>query len=175
MPAKDGHDAVPPLGDSVAELAPTCEAAIRQNTTMDIYEEYFSGDAVDHSSEPPSAKGLAVFRDPHSVKRTATSIDWHPEGPSKIAVSYSILSFQDPRFMNERMPVQSYIWDIMNPNTPDCELIPGPRAPRTPPLPCARACDACGRPPPPQPRRCAACASTPRTRTRSSAARTTAW
>lgn len=168
MPAKDGHDAVPPLGDSVAELAPTCEGAIRQNNTMDIYEEYFSGDAVDHSSEPPSAKGLAVFRDPHSVKRTATSIDWHPEGPSKIAVSYSILSFQDPRFMNERMPAQSYIWDIMNPNTPDCELIPGPHP--APAAPRGRACDT--RPAPPQPRRCAACASTPRTRTPSSAART---
>jgi hypothetical protein len=25
---------------------------------------------VDHSSEPPSAKGLAVFRDPSEIKRT---------------------------------------------------------------------------------------------------------
>lgn len=74
--------------------------------------------------QPPSAKGLAVFRDPNPIKRTATSIDWHPEGPSKIAVSYSILRFQDPRFLTERLPVQSYIWDVMNPNTPDCELVP---------------------------------------------------
>lgn len=54
-------------------------------------KEYFDGDQVDHSSEPPSAKGLAVFRDPNAVngiKRTATSINWHPDGPTKIAVSY---------------------------------------------------------------------------------------
>jgi hypothetical protein len=35
----------------------------------------------------------AVFRDPNPVKRTATSIHWHPEG-NKIAVAYSVLSFQ---------------------------------------------------------------------------------
>lgn len=81
---------------------------------------------VDHSSEPPSAKGLAVFRDPNEIKRTATSINWHPDptAPAKIAVSYSILNFQDPRFANVRVPQQSFIWDILNPNTPDVELLP---------------------------------------------------
>jgi dynein intermediate chain 2 len=39
-------------------------------------------------------------------------------------VSYSILNFQDPRFKATKLPVQSYIWDIMNPNTPDQELTP---------------------------------------------------
>lgn len=58
-------------------------------------QEYFDGDEVDHSSEPPSAKGLAVFRDPNAVngiKRTATSINWHPDGPTKIAVSYRFVA-----------------------------------------------------------------------------------
>lgn len=60
------------------------------------------------------------------MKRTATSINWHPDpaAPAKIAVSYSILNFQDSRFMNSRMPHQSYLWDILNPNTPDVELLP---------------------------------------------------
>ncbi|CAM9570000.1 unnamed protein product [Chrysoparadoxa australica] len=109
---------------AVKALGPIISNCMRQNNTIDIYEEYFDGDNIDHSSEPPSAKGLAVFRDPNNVKRTATSINWHPDGPSKIAVSYSILNFQDPRFMNSRMPVQSYVWDIVNPNTPDVTLIP---------------------------------------------------
>jgi dynein intermediate chain 2 len=109
---------------SVKMLGPVLDRCMRQNNTIDIYEEYFQGEMVDHSSEPPSAKGLAVFRDPNKTKRTVTNINWHPEGPTKIAVSYSILNFQDSRFMNERMPVQSYIWDIMNPNTPDQELLP---------------------------------------------------
>lgn len=110
----------------------------------------------DHSSEPPSAKGLAVFRDPQykpQLQRTATSINWHPEGAYKIAVSYSVLTFQarprtrlssrpcptltslilmnvtfpcpqDPRFATCRQPSQSYIWDINNPNMPEMELQP---------------------------------------------------
>ena len=60
-----------------------------------VSQEYFDGDEVDHSSEPPSAKGLAVFRDPNAVngiKRTATSINWHPDGPTKIAVSYRFVA-----------------------------------------------------------------------------------
>lgn len=110
--------------ESVVSLKPIVERCLKQNRTIDIYEDYFEGTVADHSSEPPSAKGLAVFRDPNEIKRTATSIDWHPEGPTKIAVSYSILNFQDPRFASARMPVQSYIWDIMNPNMPDQELLP---------------------------------------------------
>jgi hypothetical protein len=31
-----------------------------------LSQEYFEGNDVDHSSEPPSAKGLAVFRDPNA-------------------------------------------------------------------------------------------------------------
>jgi len=115
--------------NALKDLGPIIGRCMRQNNTIDIYEEYFEGIVDDHSSEPPSAKGLAVFRDPNSIQkqsgmRTATSINWHPEGPTKIAVSYSVLNFQDPRFMSSRMPLQSYIWDIMNPNTPDVELLP---------------------------------------------------
>lgn len=109
---------------AVKQLGPLIGRCMKQNNTIDIYEEYFEGDTSDHSGEPPTAKGLAVFRDPNTVKRTATSINWHPEGPTKIAVSYSILNFQDPRSANAHMPKKSYIWDIMNPNTPDRELLP---------------------------------------------------
>mgnify|MGYP000029415572 CR=1 FL=1 len=110
---------------AVKALGPVVTRCMRQNNTIDIFEEYFEGNTTDHSSEPPSAKGLAVFRDPNEVKRTATSINWHPDATvPKVAVSYSILNFQDPRFMNARMPQQSYVWDVSNPNTPDMELQP---------------------------------------------------
>jgi dynein intermediate chain 2 len=77
-----------------------------------MIQEYFEGNNVDHSSEPPSAK--------------ATSINWHPDpaAPAKIAVSYSDLTFQNAKFATSRMPQQSFIWDILNPNTPDSELLP---------------------------------------------------
>jgi dynein intermediate chain 2, axonemal len=69
------------------------DTCAKQNNTVDIYEEYFGTDELDLSSEPPSAKGLAVFRDPNAVKRTATSLHWHPEG-NRLAVAYSVLTFQ---------------------------------------------------------------------------------
>jgi dynein intermediate chain 2 len=114
---------------AVKALGPIITRCLMQNNTIDIYEEYFDGNNTDHSSEPPNAKGLAVFRDPNSMndsKRTATSINWHPDpaAPAKIAVSYSNLTFQDPKYLSQRMAAQSYIWDIVNPNTPDVELLP---------------------------------------------------
>jgi hypothetical protein len=43
-------------------LGAIVETSLKQNVTMDVYEEYFAGAAVDHSSEPPSAKGLGAYR-----------------------------------------------------------------------------------------------------------------
>jgi len=86
-------------------LGPRIGRCMRQNNTINVYEEYFPGEEAVLRSEPPSAKGLAVFRDPSPIKRTASSIDWHPDGASsgKIAVSYSILNFQDDRLSNSNM------------------------------------------------------------------------
>lgn len=88
--------------NAIGTLGPLVERCMKQNSTVNIYETYFEDVKTDHSSEPPSAKGLAVFRDPSEVKRTASSIDWHPDGTS-IAVSYSILNFQDNRFDDPKM------------------------------------------------------------------------
>ena len=49
------------LGDAV-------EGDIKQNYAIDIYQEYFAGEYADHSSEPPSAKTLSVFKDPSEVR-----------------------------------------------------------------------------------------------------------
>ncbi len=111
---------------TVQGLGAKIEGAVRQNNTVDIYEEYFVGasaPSLELSSEPPSAKGVAVFRDPAPVKRTATGVNWHPEG-NRIAVAYSLLRFQDERMMSSRLPAQSYVWDVANPNNPIIELAP---------------------------------------------------
>jgi dynein intermediate chain 2 len=74
---------------AVKLLGPVITKCMKQNNTIEIFEEYFEGNTTDHSSEPPSAKGLAVFRDPNEVKRTATSLNWHPDiTVPKVAVSY---------------------------------------------------------------------------------------
>lgn len=51
----------------------------------------------------------ACFRDPHDMKRTATSLSWYPDSTRKLAVAYSILEFQ--QFAGETS-MDSYIWDI---------------------------------------------------------------
>jgi len=108
---------------AAADLSKVAESCVKQNNTIDIYQQYFEGDSIDMTAEPPSAKGLAVFRDPNSVKRAATKINWNPDG-NKIAVAYSVLNFQDERMMRQRLPAKSYIWDITNPNAPERELVP---------------------------------------------------
>ncbi|GBG59136.1 hypothetical protein CBR_g32153 [Chara braunii] len=103
-------------------LAARMETLINQNNAIDIYEEYFAGSITDHSSEQPYAKTLTVFRDPDPVvKRSASYISWYPDGARKLAVAYSILQFQR---MPEDMSVNSYIWDVNNPNQADLELQP---------------------------------------------------
>ncbi len=90
---------------SMKSLFPMVQKCMKQNNTVNIYEEYFEKQETDHSSEPPLAKGLAVFRDPSSITRPATSVNWHPEASGgKIAVSYSVLNFQDNRANDQHTP-----------------------------------------------------------------------
>ncbi|KAK1747909.1 hypothetical protein QTG54_001872 [Skeletonema marinoi] len=111
---------------AMKQLVPLVQRCMNQNNTVNIYEEYFDGNEIEHCSEPPFAKGLAVFRDPSPVTRTATSVNWHPEGSNngKVAVSYSVLDFQDERLNNPDMLASSYIWDVSNSNKPIVEIVP---------------------------------------------------
>ncbi|KAL9185252.1 hypothetical protein ACHAXT_003029 [Thalassiosira profunda] len=108
-------------------LIPRVQRCMKQNNSVNVYEDYFQGiDSNAHCSEPPFAKGLAVFRDPSPVTRTATSVNWHPEGSNngKLAVSYAVLNFQDKRHAASNMPTSSYVWDVSNSNKPIAELVP---------------------------------------------------
>jgi dynein intermediate chain 2 len=90
---------------AIRSLVPIVERCMKQNNTVDIYEHYFSECSSEKYTDPVSAKGIAVIRDPSLIKRTATSINWHPEAnSSKIAVSYSILNFQDKRLDDSNFP-----------------------------------------------------------------------
>jgi dynein intermediate chain 2 len=105
---------------TIASRAGEVEELIKQNNAIDIYEEYFAGDAADHSSEQPYAKTLTVFRDPSAIKRSASYISWNPDvNNRKCAIAYSILGFQA---QPEGMSKSSYIWDVNTPNKPDFEL-----------------------------------------------------
>jgi hypothetical protein len=110
---------------SVHQLSHLAEQSVKQNNTLDIYEQYFDGaDTLKLTSEPPSMKAYAVFRDPAPVKRTVTAVNWHPEG-THIAVAYSVLKFQDDTAgAGGRIPASSYVWDLTNSNVPVAELAP---------------------------------------------------
>jgi dynein intermediate chain 2 len=97
------------------------EHCIKQNNAIDIYEEYFIEAPEAGATEAPNAKSLNVYRDPNIIKRAASSISWFPDSGHKVAVAYSIKEFQKGA---PGMNMESYIWDVENPNTPDQTLIP---------------------------------------------------
>jgi dynein intermediate chain 2 len=97
-----------------------CKRCCLQNNAIDIYQEYFAGFAADHSAEAPSAKTIAVFKDPAAIKRSVSSVHWLPDSGTKAVVAYSILDFQQ---QPAGMSLSSYVWDLGNPNVPDAELL----------------------------------------------------
>lgn len=107
---------------AVVHLAREAEAIVEQNNAIDLFEQYFeSKEEKVAAAESHTSKTVAVFRDPNEIKRQANYITWHPEGPNKLAVAYSVLNFQQ---MPANMPIMSYVWDVNNPNEPDVVLTP---------------------------------------------------
>lgn len=106
---------------AIQQLGTIMEHTIRQNNAIDIYEEYFEDIEVDTVDETPSAKTINVFRDPNEIKRTSTHISWFPDGPRKLAVAYCNLEFQGS---TPDTSMESYIWDVENPNKPETVLKP---------------------------------------------------
>ncbi|KAG4098935.1 WD40-repeat-containing domain protein [Neocallimastix lanati (nom. inval.)] len=107
----------------IKNLGDSMEQCIKQNNAIDIYEEYFKEEIESEPPvvEPPSIKTYNVYRDPNAIKRAATCVSWYPDDNHKIAVAYSILQFQK---MPYNMCLDSYIWDIENPNVIDQTITP---------------------------------------------------
>jgi len=104
------------------ELATRAQALVMQGNAIDLYETYFDDTCEDHTGEPPAAKTLTIFRDPHAeMTRGVSKICWHPDSQNKIAISYCTLQFQK---MPDNIPLNSYIWDVVNPNRPDFTIKP---------------------------------------------------
>lgn len=107
--------------NTIQSLGTIMEHCIRQNNAIDIYEAYFEDVHLDDVEETPSAKTINVFGDPNEIKRTATHISWFPDGPRKLAVAYCNLEFQGS---SADTSMDSYIWDVENPNKPELTLKP---------------------------------------------------
>jgi dynein intermediate chain 2 len=107
---------------TVASLGGKLEELVKQNNSIDIYQQYFQGIALDHSAEVPCASTITVFKDPSAVRRNASYMHWHPDSSAgKVVVAYGIMAFQK---QPAGMPTSSYIWDVNSPNTPELTLTP---------------------------------------------------
>ncbi|XP_068602941.1 dynein axonemal intermediate chain 2 [Brachionichthys hirsutus] len=107
---------------SILQLGSVMEHCIRENNAVDIYQDYFEDEEEEEErQELPSAKTINVFRDPNEVKRTVSGLSWHPDGGRKLAAAYSCLEFQRT---SRDTSLDSYIWDIENPNRPEMTLKP---------------------------------------------------
>uniref|UniRef100_A0A087XWB9 Dynein, axonemal, intermediate chain 2b n=1 Tax=Poecilia formosa TaxID=48698 RepID=A0A087XWB9_POEFO len=107
--------------NSLVHLGYVMDHCIRQNNTIDIYQEHFKEDEIEKVPEFPTAKTMSVFRDPNQVKRTITGLSWHPDGGRKLAAAYCSLDFQKSP---PDMSFDSYIWDLEKPNYPEMALKP---------------------------------------------------
>eukprot|EP00920_Eleutheroschizon_duboscqi_P010791 GHVT01025409.1.p2 GENE.GHVT01025409.1~~GHVT01025409.1.p2 ORF type:complete len:530 (-),score=33.06 GHVT01025409.1:4698-6110(-) len=113
-------DKDPAFVAAVKQLTTEASKQIAENNTLDLFEEYFVGEEVQYKCETLSAKTLMLFKDPiESPQRTATKISWHPDGPTRLAVGYGIMRFQQ---QPAAMPSMALIWDTSNPNVPVNEL-----------------------------------------------------
>ncbi|XP_037073887.1 dynein intermediate chain 3, ciliary-like [Pollicipes pollicipes] len=106
---------------SVLQLGSMMEHCIKQNNTLDIYEEYFGGEGGDApGDDTTSAKTINVFRDPCPVHRAVSSLSWSPDA-SHLAAAYTSLRFQSSA---QDLPTQSFVWDVENPSRPDYTMAP---------------------------------------------------
>ena len=82
--------------DSCRVMCKKVKDVIKMNNQIDMYEEYFDGEAPDHNIEKLSVKTSMLFKDPEKdVKRSINKISWHPDGPTKLVGAYCLMRFQN--------------------------------------------------------------------------------
>ncbi|GFY54693.1 dynein intermediate chain 3, ciliary [Trichonephila inaurata madagascariensis] len=103
----------------IKTFADTMEMYIMQNNSINIYEEYFSGERI-KSSNKISFRSVNVFHDPNDPVRKVVDLSWS-EHSLKIAAAYSREGLKTP--FNEGS-LYSYVWDVKNFLQPYCVLEP---------------------------------------------------
>ena len=107
---------------AVKKMLEVVNNVLAKNGQINMFEEYFEDEEPEHKIEKVNIKTLKIFKkNEESGKRAVTSISWHPDGPFKLAASYSLMKFQPSSFKTN---CKSYIWDINNPNVPCATIDP---------------------------------------------------
>lgn len=120
---RDNTKGIAPAVQTCVNEANQC---IMQNNINDLFEEYFAGEEPEHQAETISTKTVMLLKDPNTIKRSISKITWHPDMNTDVRVSvcYAILRFQSPQVLSHKMPINSYIWNLNNPNNPELTLTP---------------------------------------------------
>jgi len=137
--------------ETLRSMSDISDHYVKQNNALDIYETYFSNkkdkdskkgakgrsaaapggkktsnidevqSVVKLCTESSAATVLTVFKDvEQKQRRSVSSLSWHPTDGKKLAVSYCAPQYEQVENMN----MNSYIWDVHNPNKPELALIP---------------------------------------------------
>jgi dynein intermediate chain 2 len=88
------RDATLGFSQATKEMVHDATKCILQNNEIDLFEEYFAGEQPEHLSESITTKTMMIFKDPNQIKRSATSIAWHPDNSEmRVGVTYAMLRF----------------------------------------------------------------------------------
>lgn len=100
-----------------------CEFSLKnRNNQIDMYEEYFDEEDAEYNVQKMEIKTMKLFKDNNKgIKRAVNNLSWHPDGPERIAASYCIMRFQQQQ---ADMKLDSFIWDVHNPNMPLYSICP---------------------------------------------------
>ncbi|CAH0579285.1 unnamed protein product [Chrysodeixis includens] len=105
---------------AVAILAPKLERFIRENNTIDLYEQYFTGLEEAARLEKPTVRICNLYKD--TYKRPIADISWTNEEDSKVAVCYCDKSYPITGPVNEQLTCS--LWDLENSEMPGTEFYP---------------------------------------------------
>ena len=117
-------DKDPQFSSVLKQLVSDVQQVIDQNNAIDMFEDYFAGESVDHQMHNLSASTISVFKDQvlDEDRRLVSRISWHPDA----AVGRFLASYgRSPLASNndDEVPRSSFIWDVQNPNSPLTELL----------------------------------------------------
>uniref|UniRef100_A0A8C2QB32 Dynein, axonemal, intermediate chain 2a n=1 Tax=Cyprinus carpio TaxID=7962 RepID=A0A8C2QB32_CYPCA len=106
---------------TIMETASVMEHCNQCKEAEDCFPDLKDEKVVQEMEYEPASRIISMLRDPNKVKRTATSLSWHPLDYHKLAVAYSCLEFQRAP---KNMSFDSYIWNIEICNKPEMTLKP---------------------------------------------------
>ena len=101
-----------------------------QNTTVDIYEEYFPDDTSGMTQAHLGVHEVALIKDPtagrsdHQLEgssRSVTDLQWSPTQSNVLAAAYGNLNNMKSTTTEH---LQSFLWDVRRSNAPIFELLP---------------------------------------------------